>query len=225
MTEAEWMTATKLRAMFRAAWARAKRRLFAVACCRLIDPPLPDPRSRTAIDVAERHADGLATDAEFAAAAAGAASAVRQRSDDPDIIAEALARADGHDGKLAHSIHWSYRVGMTVAGEYVTAPHPYQAAIRVGGALLNTMTVHRGPSAGTQADILRDIFGNPFRPVAFAPAWRTSTAVALAQQMYESRDFSAMPILAGTVVRRLLRSHQEGVRGLPNIRGPRRRTM
>jgi hypothetical protein len=46
------------------------------------------------------------------------------------------------------------------------------------------------------AALLRDIFGNPFRPVAFDPAWRTPTAVALAQQMYESRDFSAMPILA-----------------------------
>ena len=44
--------------------------------------------------------------------------------------------------------------------------------------------------------IMRDIFGNPFRPAAFDPAWRTSTAVALASQMYESRDFGAMPILA-----------------------------
>ena len=37
---------------------------------------------------------------------------------------------------------------------------------------------------------------NPFRPVAFAPEWRTDTAVTLARQMYESREFSAMPILA-----------------------------
>jgi hypothetical protein len=44
--------------------------------------------------------------------------------------------------------------------------------------------------------LLHDIFGNPFRPVAFDPAWRTDTAVALARQMYESRDFGAMPILA-----------------------------
>ena len=43
---------------------------------------------------------------------------------------------------------------------------------------------------------LRDIFGNPFRPVAFSPAWRTDTTVALAGRMYEERDFSAMPILA-----------------------------
>ncbi len=46
------------------------------------------------------------------------------------------------------------------------------------------------------ADLAREVFGNPFRPVAFSPDWRTSTAVALAAQMYESREFSAMPILA-----------------------------
>jgi hypothetical protein len=43
---------------------------------------------------------------------------------------------------------------------------------------------------------VRDIFGNPFRPVVFDPEWRTSTAMPLAKQMYESRDFSTMPILA-----------------------------
>ncbi|HUR55082.1 MAG TPA: hypothetical protein VMZ71_13195 [Gemmataceae bacterium] len=46
------------------------------------------------------------------------------------------------------------------------------------------------------AHYIRDIFGNPFRPVSFAPSWGTSTAIALARQMYEARDFSAMPILA-----------------------------
>ena len=48
----------------------------------------------------------------------------------------------------------------------------------------------------SQTALVRDIFGNPFRPVAFAPAWRTDTVKSLAAQMYESRDFSAMPILA-----------------------------
>ncbi len=44
--------------------------------------------------------------------------------------------------------------------------------------------------------LLRDVFGNPFRPATFSTEWRSSTTVALAAQMYESRDFSAMPILA-----------------------------
>ena len=45
-------------------------------------------------------------------------------------------------------------------------------------------------------NLFREVFGNPFRPVTFSPEWRTDTAVSLAQQMYESRDFGAMPILA-----------------------------
>ncbi len=43
---------------------------------------------------------------------------------------------------------------------------------------------------------LRDIFGNPFRPVSFSPEWCTSDVVSIAQTMYDSRDFSPMPILA-----------------------------
>ncbi|MCE9560578.1 MAG: hypothetical protein K8U57_00855 [Planctomycetes bacterium] len=43
---------------------------------------------------------------------------------------------------------------------------------------------------------MREIFGNPFQPVSFSSEWRTSTVLALAQQMYDSRDFTAMPILA-----------------------------
>ncbi|WP_239465836.1 hypothetical protein [Gemmata sp. SH-PL17] len=43
---------------------------------------------------------------------------------------------------------------------------------------------------------VRDMFGNPFRSTGIKRHWRTSTALTLASQMYESRDFSAMPILA-----------------------------
>ncbi len=44
--------------------------------------------------------------------------------------------------------------------------------------------------------LLRCIFGNPFRPVAIAPAWLTSTVVALAKGIYDERAFDRMPILA-----------------------------
>lgn len=44
--------------------------------------------------------------------------------------------------------------------------------------------------------LLRDVFGNPFRPITFSPDWRTDTVTLLARQMYDGRDFSAMPILA-----------------------------
>src|SRR5262249_50435458 len=44
--------------------------------------------------------------------------------------------------------------------------------------------------------LLRDIFGNPFRPVTADPSWPTCPILAMASQMYGSRDFSAMTILA-----------------------------
>ena len=47
-----------------------------------------------------------------------------------------------------------------------------------------------------QSALLRCIFGNPFRPVAFADAWRSETAVELATGIYEERAFDRLPILA-----------------------------
>ncbi|HEY7308484.1 MAG TPA: hypothetical protein VH643_03880 [Gemmataceae bacterium] len=51
--------------------------------------------------------------------------------------------------------------------------------------------------------ILRDIAGNPFRPVSFHPTWLTwhdGLLVSMAQRMYDSRDFTDMPILADELV-------------------------
>jgi hypothetical protein len=44
--------------------------------------------------------------------------------------------------------------------------------------------------------LLRDIFANPFRPIAFDRSWRSGAAVGIATSVYESGDFSALPILA-----------------------------
>ena len=41
-----------------------------------------------------------------------------------------------------------------------------------------------------------EVAGNPFNAHPFEPGWRTSTTTALAREMYQSREFSAMPILA-----------------------------
>ncbi len=47
-----------------------------------------------------------------------------------------------------------------------------------------------------QKALLLDIFGNPFRPVAFDPRWRSESAVALARTAYDTRNFTLLPILA-----------------------------
>jgi hypothetical protein len=51
----------------------------------------------------------------------------------------------------------------------------------------------------TQADLVRYLFGNPFRPVTIDPAWLTwndGTVVKLAEAIYDERAFDRMPILA-----------------------------
>ncbi|MBA4064588.1 MAG: hypothetical protein C0501_12920 [Isosphaera sp.] len=47
-----------------------------------------------------------------------------------------------------------------------------------------------------QCRLLRDIVGNPFRPVTADPAWVTSTVVQLAAGVYAERAFDRLPILA-----------------------------
>ena len=72
MTEEEWLIADDPDKMLKRARGRSyprKSRLFAVACCRRIWHLLVNERSRNAVEVAERHADGKATDEDLRLAA------------------------------------------------------------------------------------------------------------------------------------------------------------
>src|SRR4051794_18174916 len=42
---------------------------------------------------------------------------------------------------------------------------------------------------------IREIFGNPFRPVTLNPLWLTPTVQQLAALIYEERQFDKMPLL------------------------------
>jgi hypothetical protein len=44
--------------------------------------------------------------------------------------------------------------------------------------------------------LIRDIFGNPFRPITLDSSWLTPTVTALAQAIYTDRTFTDLPILA-----------------------------
>jgi hypothetical protein len=70
---------------------------------------------------------------------------------------------------------------------------PWTLAARVVRSYRHGADARPGAMA---CSLLRDIFGNPFCPGAFSVAWRAETAVSLARQIYDSYNFSGLPILA-----------------------------
>ena len=183
MTERQWLNAKSTVEMHPRCRRDRKRdlrkeRLFACACCRRLWDRLSDVRSRAVVEAAENYADGLIDKAALARARVEAVRATRfapapapGSSYSPEAAVECLGNLEPYD------------VFFACTGRVVMAAASYR---------VNT----RRAEEAVQAKLLRDIFGNPFRPVAFSPDWRTDTAVSLARQMYESREFSAMPILA-----------------------------
>jgi hypothetical protein len=141
-----------------------KHRLFAIACVRRLWHLLVDPRSRDAVEVAARYAEGSATE-EALRAAHVAAGQVRWVGTAAQGLA---ARAAEH---VASAVPW-VACGASMAA----------AAMREERAW--------------QCTILRDVVGNPFRPAAFDPRWRTADAVGLARGTYDEGAFDRLPILA-----------------------------
>jgi hypothetical protein len=193
LTEAEWIASEDPKPMLsslRGALSRRKLRLFACACCRRVWHLLADERSRSAVELAERYADGQADDRHL-------------------VAAEAMARAvflalpwegNGRAGpaKLAAS---------AVSGATIADPENSDSGTVFGmeteagfamNAVLPAWLAATDPAAerAAQAELLRDILGTPFRRVAADPAWLTPTVRALAEGIYEDRAFDQLPILA-----------------------------
>jgi hypothetical protein len=176
MTEAEWLGTTNPVQLLASGADGAdgadprRLRLFACGCCRVLEP-YPEESARTrAVEVAERHAD--------------------QRVGDDELRA-ALEAAEDAEPTSMNERPWNYVCAPYFRELYVANPSARSAA-----ALIAEAGSKSPEDQGTVCAVLRDVFGNPFRPGTVSPSWRTDTAVALAQQMYESREFSAMPILA-----------------------------
>jgi hypothetical protein len=186
MTEAEWLACDNPQRMIQCVspplWGERRGRLFTVACCRLLDVLFDDPLAR-AIETAERFADGQADDVALSEAIRITNEAVEWearydiaswRSHAAEVVASAVQFPAEEYVAIDELVAWA-QTEHSAADE----------ARRAGDRASRTLTA-----------LVREFVGNPFRPVTFSPDWRTATAVALAAQMYESRDFSAMPILA-----------------------------
>ncbi len=180
-----------------------KLRLWACACARRIWELLPDKRSRRAIEVAERFADGLATEKERAAAFAAATAA----KDSFEFNTEGMTRVynwAAHAAEFAVDeelpLDWenmSFLAAVAVR-DFTRAQNPSEQPVP------SAYGFHYGSAAEAahdaaqlaQADFLRDVFGNPFRPVKVKPAWLTADVLALARGIYDEKAFDRMPILA-----------------------------
>jgi len=169
MNETEWLTGRSPNFLFDYVCRRSsarKARLFAVACARRVPELLADDRCRQVIELSEMYADGLV----------------------PYSQLKGLFPDNAHPNTSElNAAWWCTRLGKVQAPQLVAS---FASAV---------VAVHRnhdfGRELAAQAEIVRDIFRNPFHPVAFDPRWRTADAVGLARAIYEDRAFERMPLL------------------------------
>jgi hypothetical protein len=175
MTEAEWLACDDPRALLEHLGPSASGRKLRLFACGYLRETVDDPDDDLihAIDVAEAVADGVACEPEVAS------------------TREVLA-AGGTSFDL-----WLYSAAGTLFD-----PHPFEVARQVVDdvhcydyeALGDAFDELGGLSRG--ADLLREVFGDPFRPVRVAPPWLTADVVSLARGIYAERAFDRLPILA-----------------------------
>jgi hypothetical protein len=138
---------------------------------------ITDPRCRQAVESAARFAEGTLTEGELRAAERDASSACdlsRREKSEVAAYAEYAAR----DAAMPSSAELAAQRACNYA--YVAAGDAPDA----------------GPEHDAQCHLLRDIIGNPFRPVTIDPTWLTPTVVSLAAGIYSERAFDRLPILA-----------------------------
>jgi hypothetical protein len=189
MTEHEWLSADEPKPMLEFIHLRVserKLRLFACACCRAMR--YMSPPDLKGVEVAERFADGEATEADLEAAEKDATDFYAAHGNDESVRAV--------QGALAIPRHWSREPRWDVNDD----PHwaSYSASWAAQQSVYGAEDWDAARRAGrkVQADLLRDVIGNPFRQVAVEHAWRTAEALRLAESMYETHAFGRMHDLA-----------------------------
>lgn len=192
MTEQEWLAYTELKPiMFGVLDGRVsdrKLRLFGVACCRRVWDRLSEKCVRNAVEMAERYADGVGNRRALAS--------VRSK-----LIA--LQRSKSSTTPLQYDVGRYVLDAKCGAAAQFTAGNAASLGVQemsvIPGGRFFYSYEKLAAESREQMVLLRDIFGNPFKPKpSIDPAylrWNDSTVVRLAQQMYDSRDFSSMPIL------------------------------
>ena len=196
MTEAEWLRCTDPGPMLEFLSGRAserKLRLFACACCRRVWHLLTDERSRRAVEIMERDADGAAGNEDLYLAVVGAESVANRRT------TEAVGAAEEAAASAAFAALNATLPDAARAADYCAA--------NAASAVYHAATAASAPSAADaraaersgQVRLLWEVFGNPFRLPALSLdvlAWNDGTPPRLARAIHDECAFDRMPILA-----------------------------
>jgi hypothetical protein len=190
MTEQEWLACNhpaKMIAGLGPKPSQRKRRLYVCAACRGIWHLIPDERSRAAVLVAERFADGLAGSVELDVSRAEAKTVLKeQRSQGAKEWASqacycAAMKKSGDAMKVWLSVGYAVRMQET-AERTAGSGGPNRLAVMMGTW---------DTELSRLAAMLRDVFGPlPFRFAALDPAWlawNDGTVSKLAQAAYDDR--------------------------------------
>jgi hypothetical protein len=187
MTDAEWLACDRPEPMLRHLYAvrlhrgksgQRKLRLFGCAYVRRKWRRATDPRSRALVVATERYADGLVkaselTEAELAALEAreGGAKGLFVVGAGVQAPPWCLHTIEGLSDHRHPQPAWAFALAATLMPRVVQA------------------TAAHGPEDKAQTSLVRDVFGNPFRPTTLTPAHRTPTIVSLARTAYDERQF------------------------------------
>jgi hypothetical protein len=197
MTDAEWLHCDNPALMTVYLFQRPgpsdrKVRLHACAGCRQIWHLLTDERRRRAVEITESNADGAATAEELAEAYARARTAWNEARLRMQRMQPSKEKASA--ALEAEALHVPVWVAQPDAAR---RDRHWLAAIlvQVCGALHSRLPgtdaerhAKRVRMRQSSCRLIREVFGNPFRPVAVAPAWLTPTIKALAQAAYDNRS-------------------------------------
>jgi hypothetical protein len=207
MTAAEWLVCADPALMLeglRGKVSARKLRLFACAACRSIWHLLADDRVRCAVQVAERYAQGLASNAELERAL-HEASAAEASSDEPsarDAGWAAWATAQAGDlGEAAGQVcyHAQRAAGWAAATQLFESDPAWAVSLddrETDAAYYGAYDQAKDALARAQAALLREIIGNPFMPARLDPCWLSPRVRALAQTIHEEGAFDRLRVLA-----------------------------
>ncbi len=161
-----------------------KWRLFGVACVRRVSHVFKDERTCGLVEVVERLADGLLAEEE-----------VKQHWGN-------ARNPPNKDTEFPENCPPDEEVARCAFQALVAIPFGAADASRTADSARWARRAARHPEQEEQAQValLRDIFGNPYRPAGtpdpVLKAWNDGVVVKLAQAIYEEGAFDRLPILA-----------------------------